>query len=788
VTSPVSEPAATDRLPYHGIRVVEMSTTLTGRLVGLLFADQGAEVVVERSPTHTPSPDDEYLDRGKIALDHLSAADRSSADVLIVDGTGALSRPARQTVLRVTAALPGDEIYGHLAADCSEDLLSALVGIFTDMSSIGRLVGRPVIYTPLPICSVYAAVNGAIAVAAALIDRERCGRGREIVASRLAGGLSAVGILTLTSDGIPEHLASPMSGGMPRGITLDRFQELAREAAHSGERQLWLMQRLAPLASPYRSSDGRMAIPFASANRRLAERLLNALGIWDRAVAAGIVSESAYEPASVQYRGRNLGDPLTLDFGVASALADMLEEAFATRPAAEWEQALCLAGVPCVRIQSWSEWQNDEQAWSAGIFADVHGHDVPQIGRSAWIASAQPYPTLEAVRHVDRLEERAPEADAGMAASAALPLAGFTVVDFCNVVAGPACARMLVELGAQVTKVDTVQPLHSPVIMTTFTGETAVGKRSIILDASTAEGRTIVEQLVASADLIVANKLDDQLARMGMDRDSLARLNPGAIGIQLTAHRGERRGPRHDYPGYDPALQGLTGIMMRFGREGCPTFHGIASCVDYLCGYLGTWAGTTALFARQRRGDGTGDWAEASLAAAASLVQLQLQRQAEPPSARGASATGRSAGERVYRLTDGWIFASATDDMSAELASMNTTEALDMLAARRVAAVPVQTLRQLVERHRGAPSTTVRFERRERDGWVTEGFAPSWFAFDGAPITRPPAAPRVGADAAAILHDLGYTAVEIDALAASRVVGPVEWFARQSPVATDQRG
>jgi crotonobetainyl-CoA:carnitine CoA-transferase CaiB-like acyl-CoA transferase len=249
--------------------------------------------------------------------------------------------------------------------------------------------------------------------------------------------------------------------------------------------------------------------------------------------------------------------------------------------------------------------------------------------------------------------------------------------------------------------------------------------------------------------------------------------------VQLSAHRGETHGPRHDYPGYDPALQGLTGIMVRFGSDGCPTFHGIASCVDYLCGYLGVWAGVTALVARERRQDGRGDWAESSLAAAASLVQLLLQQAPEPATARGPRATGRTEGERVYQLSDGWIFAQSGRDLSSELAPMTVTDALANLTARGIHAVPVQTMRQLADRHRAMPTRTVRFEARERDGWTTECFAPSWFAFDGEPAPRPAAAARIGADAPAILAELGYTAADVERLLANGVVGPTEWMHRQ---------
>jgi crotonobetainyl-CoA:carnitine CoA-transferase CaiB-like acyl-CoA transferase len=474
---------------------------------------------------------------------------------------------------------------------------------------------------------------------------------------------------------------------------------------------------------------------------------------------------------------------LSLDFTNSSMLADLIETAFARKPAAQWEHELCSAGVPCVAIQSWDEWKRDPKAHAAGIFAEVQGSATPQIGRSAWIASAQPYPALESCRRADALpmhktptRDAPPATEPGVATKA--PLDGFTVIDLCNVVAGPACGRVFVELGATVVKIDPMRPLHSPTIMVSFAGETAAGKRSIILDTEAADGRAILHRLVSSADLVLANKLDTQFARMELDRESLAVRNPSAIGVQLSAHRGEKRGPRHDYPGYDPALQGLTGIMVRFGQEGCPTFHGIASCVDYLCGYLGVWAGVTALAARERRKDGLGDWAESSLAAAASLVQLLLQQTPEPVTARGARATGRTAGERIYKVSGGWIFAQAPRDLSAELAPMIVADALADLAARGINAVPVQTMRELADRHRTAPTRTVRFEKRERDGWETECFAPSWFAFDGEPAPRPAAPARIGSDAPAILADLGYTAEDVDRLIAAGIVGPTEWFQR----------
>jgi crotonobetainyl-CoA:carnitine CoA-transferase CaiB-like acyl-CoA transferase len=116
--------------------------------------------------------------------------------------------------------------------------------------------------------------------------------------------------------------------------------------------------------------------------------------------------------------------------------------------------------------------------------------------------------------------------------------------------------------------------------------------------------------------------------------------------------------------------------------------------------------------------------------------------------------------------------------MSADLAPLTAAAALADLASKGISAVPVQTLKELVERHRSGPTRTVRFEKRERDGWVNECFAPTWFAIDGVANARPAAPPRIGSDAPAILAELGYTASDIERLEDSGIVGPIEWYRR----------
>jgi crotonobetainyl-CoA:carnitine CoA-transferase CaiB-like acyl-CoA transferase len=159
------------------------------------------------------------------------------------------------------------------------------------------------------------------------------------------------------------------------------------------------------------------------------------------------------------------------------------------------------------------------------------------------------------------------------------------------------------------------------------------------------------------------------------------------------------------------------------------------------------------------------------------LIQLLFQRPGSepPPSARGQLATGMTEGARVYRLGDGWIFAEAPHDISAELGKRTRADALAWCAEQNILAAPVQTCKELADRHRDHPTTTVKFEAREKDGWTTECFAPTWFAFDGKTQPRPAAASRIGADGPAVLAELGYKPEEVQKLIADGAVGRTEW-------------
>jgi CoA-transferase family III len=153
--------AGEESLPLDGIRVCERSRTLAGRLAGLLLADQGAEVFALPRARSAQEGLDDYLDRNKTLLPDIELAALANSDILINDGKATGTQHSWQIAL-------DDEF--DLPADASDDLLNGMVGFYTDLGVTSGLLGRDVISTPLPLCSVYAAVLGATAVSAALTD------------------------------------------------------------------------------------------------------------------------------------------------------------------------------------------------------------------------------------------------------------------------------------------------------------------------------------------------------------------------------------------------------------------------------------------------------------------------------------------------------------------------------------------------------------------------------------------------------------------------------------------
>ncbi|MBQ0710400.1 CoA transferase [Ochrobactrum sp. BD22] len=763
--------------PFAGLIVQQKGNALAGRLAAMLLADQGAEVYVcDRSHTETEGLDD-FLDRGKTLLPLSEFNNFTGADIVIVDGRVERHDAGIQIHLGFPALASGDTSF-DLPDDASDDLLSAMIGFYTDLGITSRLLGSDVIYTPLPLCSVYAAVLSVSAVSAALISRHRTGAGTIINVPRLAAGLSAIGVLAMQLDGVEPHLKSTGLMSLPPAIAAE-----VPAARADPNLMITLINKLSPANGCYRTLDNRLVTPVTTVNRSLMRQMLEIVGLTDEAGEWGLVDASVYDPANAHLSDHNIALPAALRPDINIRLAGRLAEIFASRTASEWEK-LFAAAIPFGTIRTFEEWMALSSVREAGLVITPTGLKKPQIGRAVNIASAKPYPPVHRAKRA--IKATAPAkyqvATVERKLESGKPLEGYKVLDLANVIAGPACGRLLGELGADVIKVDATRPNHVPLVTIEWGAEANQGKRSILLDLKMSEGRKVLEQLIASSDIIVMNETDAGVEHLGLTRDAIMRLNPVAIVTQISAFKGEFPAPDDKRPGYDPLLQAVTGIMTRFGSPELPLIHGIASCVDYLTGYLGAFAALAALQARERRADGSGDWAETSLAAAAALTQLPFQWTPAGPTMTGPNATGPSAEARLWQQSDGWIFAETSTSVSAGFRGLSVADAIRHAHKEGGRAVPVTTIAALRTAFLAKPAKTVRFRKTSRNGLHATLLEPTWFEFNGKQLSPSSEPGRPGADADAILSELGLSAEQIAELKASNAIGNTDWLPLTQPI------
>ncbi len=192
-------------------------------------------------------------------------------------------------------------------------------------------------------------------------------------------------------------------------------------------------------------------------------------------------------------------------------------------------------------------------------------------------------------------------------------LQGIRVLDFSRILAGPFATQNLADLGADVVKVeapwgDDTRKWGPPFIEQNGEQTAAYfhscnrGKRSIAIDAKSDEGISLLRNLILKADVFVENLKVGTLSKMGLDPNELLQENPELIICQITGFG--QNGPRANQPGYDVALQGLTGIMSVTGQpEGPPIKVGVA-WIDVLTGFAATTAILAAIHHRERTGKG----------------------------------------------------------------------------------------------------------------------------------------------------------------------------------------
>jgi crotonobetainyl-CoA:carnitine CoA-transferase CaiB-like acyl-CoA transferase len=252
-----------------------------------------------------------------------------------------------------------------------------------------------------------------------------------------------------------------------------------------------------------------------------------------------------------------------------------------------------------------------------------------------------------------------------MAASRALD--GLHVLDVTQVMAGPFCAMMLADLGADVIKIeppagDSTRQMPGAVgaDSPSFNAVNR-GKRSVVLNLKSSEGRAVFTRLARSTDILIENYRPGVMTALGLGYEALAALNPRLIYASISGYG--QTGPQRTKGGFDLIAQGVSGIMSITGEPGGPPVKAGVPLTDLSAGLFALVGILAALESRHRTG--VGQHVDTSLVDAG--VALSVWEATEYfsgigiPAALG-SAHRMNAPYQAIRCADGYITLGAANE------------------------------------------------------------------------------------------------------------------------------
>ena len=408
-------------------------------------------------------------------------------------------------------------------------------------------------------------------------------------------------------------------------------------------------------------------------------------------------------------------------------------------------------------------------------------------------------------------------------------LAGVTVLDLSQGAAGPTCAMLLADLGAEVIKVEppggewgrALGPPFVEGVAAAFLGMNR-NKRTLVVDLKQPGGSEVVRRLAEGCDVALESFRPGVADRLGIGYQSLREANPRIVYAAISAFG--QSGPWRDLPGVDGVAQAMGGIMSVTGTEDGPPVKVGVPAADMAAGLFSVQSILAALYARERNGEGQRiDISLLDSLMAYQVVPLSMYLASGTPPRRSGSAAPYACPNEAYPTSDGHVMVAAymprrwealcrilerPDLVSdprfdtnenrvtnrAELAgilepiftSRPTAEWVKMLQDADIICGPLLTYPELVaEEHVVAAGELVTVDHPDFDEFEAPRFPGR---FTGTPCRFTSSVPlRPGEHTEAVLTDFGFTPDRIRELVSRGVVQPAP-AGETPPRESDQGG
>lgn len=234
-------------------------------------------------------------------------------------------------------------------------------------------------------------------------------------------------------------------------------------------------------------------------------------------------------------------------------------------------------------------------------------------------------------------------------------LDGIRVLDLGRYQAGPRCAMILADLGAEVIKVEEPGGDESRGLGRVYWSAYNRGKKSITLNLRSEQGKSLLRVLVPKVDMLLQNFRPGVMDAMGFGYETLKQLHPRLILINVSGFG--QHGPYKHRPAYDPIGQAMSGLMSFTGFPDGPPVMTNASIIDRTTALHATIGALAALHRRDMTGEGQ-SLDVCLLDSAYTLMEIPIAQyllsNKEPQ--RNGNRAGGIAPANTYRAKDGWVY------------------------------------------------------------------------------------------------------------------------------------